>query len=242
LISYGFLAPPAVFILLTLAGALVALRWRRLGIAVVILSSVALYVFAMPLVASWLLSEVESGISDTTNFDAAQAIVVLGGGVRVGDDAGRPDTLKPISLERLFYAADAYRRLRLPVAVSGGRSYPAKTAEALLMRDVLERDFGVPVMWSDDQSRNTNENALYTARLLLPAGIRTVVLVTHAWHMPRALWAFERAGLKPVPWPAPRDYRGLRRIDDVLPSITALHDSFYALHELIGGAYYRLRY
>ena len=61
-------------------------------------------------------------------------------------------------------------------------------------------------------------------------------------HLPRGLWSFERAGLKPLFWPAPRSVVRLRRIDDFLPSIAALHDSFYALHEMFGALYYRLRY
>lgn len=242
LISYGFLTPPAVFILLSLVGALVALRWRGFGIALVILSSAALYLLATPFVGSYLLQQVESGIPETADFSAAQAIVVLGAGVHFGNRAAAPDTLSPLSLERVFYAAEAYRRLHLPVAVSGGRVFPAQTAEADLMQAVLQQDFGTPVAWKDDQSRTTNENAIDTARLLRPERIATVVIVTHAWHMPRALWSFRQVGLIPLPWPMPRDYVRLHRIDDVLPSVGALHDSYYALHEMIGGAYYRLRY
>ena len=242
LISYGFLTPPAVLILLSVAGALLALRWRRIGVAIVILSSMALYGFATPFVASWLLHGIENRIPDNVDLNTAQAIVVLGAGVHLGDGASAPDTLGPLSLERVVYAAEAYRRLQLPVAISGGRVYPARTAEATLMQAALERNFGVPVAWSDDQSRTTYENALYAARLFSRERIATVVLVTHAWHLPRALWAFERAGLHALPWPVPRDFVRLRRIDDVLPSIAALHDSAYALHEMIGGLYYRLRY
>jgi len=242
LISYGFLTPPAVFILLSLVGALLALRWRGFGIAVAVLSSAALYLLAMPVVGSFLLQQVETGIPEAADLASAQAIVVLGGGVHVGDGAAAPDTLAPLSLERVFYAAEAYRNLHLPVAVSGGRVFPPQSAEADLMQAALQQDFGVPVTWRDDQSRTTYENAVYTARLLTPERIATVVVVTHAWHMPRALWAFGRAGLKPLPWPAPRDFARLRRIDDVLPSIAALHDSFSALHEMIGNVYYRLRY
>ena len=62
LISYGFLTPPAVLVLLSLVGALMAVRWRRIGIALAILSSIALYILATPLAASWLLHEVESAI------------------------------------------------------------------------------------------------------------------------------------------------------------------------------------
>ena len=242
LISYGFMTPPAVLILLSLVGALLALRWRRFGLAIVIVSSMALYAVATRFVASWLLHDIESGIPDSADLSTAQAIVVLGGGVHVGDGEAAPDTLSPLSLERVVYAAEAYRRLHLPVAVSGGRIFPARTAEAALMRAALERDFDVPVALSDDQSRTTYENALYAARLLIPDHITSVVVVTHAWHLPRALWAFERTGLHALPWPVPRDVVHLQRIDDLLPSIAALHESSYALHEMMGALYYRLRY
>ena len=242
LISYGFLTPPAVLVLLSLVGMLLVLRWRRFGIALTILSSIALYSLATPLVGSWLLHEAENGIPANPELSGAQAIVVLGGGVHLGDGAETPDTLSSLSLERVVYAAEAYRRLHLPVAVSGGSVFPAQTAEAALMRTAFSRDFAVPVAWSDDQSRTTYENALYTARLLSPERIATVIVVTHAWHLPRALWAFEHVGLRALPWPVPRDFVRLKRIDDLLPSIAALHDSAYALHEIIGLFYYRLRY
>src|SRR3954447_2620470 len=242
LISYGFLTPPAVFITLCLVGGLLAVLWRGFGIALVILSAAGLYATAMPVVASYLLQQVETGIPDSADLTTAQAIVVLGAGIHFGDGAAAPDTLGPQSLERVVYAAEAYRRLHLPVAVSGGRVLGSQTPEAALMRAALERDFAVPVAWSDDRSRTTYENAVYTAQLLNAERITSVVIVTHAWHMPRTLWAFERVGLKPLSGPAPRSFVRLRRIDDFLPSIAALHDSSFALHEMIGGAYYRLRY
>ena len=63
-------------------------------------------------------------------------------------------------------AAHAYRKLGLPVAVTGGQIKGAHTAEGTLMKAVLEGDFGVPVTWVEKQSRTTFENALYTKRLL----------------------------------------------------------------------------
>jgi uncharacterized SAM-binding protein YcdF (DUF218 family) len=230
-----------VLITLCLVGGLLALLWRGFGIALVILSAAALYAAAMPVVASYLVQQVETGIPESADLTTAQAIIVLGAGIHFGDGAAAPDTLGPQSLERVFYAAEAYRRLHLPVAVSGGRVLGSQTPEAALMRATLERDFSVPVRWSDDRSRTTYENAVYIAQLLNSDRITSVVIVTHAWHMPRALWAFERVGLKPLPWPVPRDFIRLRRIDDFLPSVAALHDSSFALHEMIGGAYYRLR-
>jgi uncharacterized SAM-binding protein YcdF (DUF218 family) len=242
LVSYGFLAPPTIFIVLSLAGALIALVWRRAGIAVALASGFCLYVAATPALSSYLLRQVESGLPLTADLGAAQAIIVLGGGVRPGDGGGIPDRLDGLSLERVVFGAEAHRRLHLPVAVSGGAARGAHVSEGALMKTALEADFAVPVAWTEDRSRTTWENALFTARLLLPEKLTTVVVVSHAWHLPRALWAFERVGLKALPWPAPLTAPRLGEVADFLPSIVALHDTFYALHEMIGGMFYRLRY
>ncbi|MGE5270068.1 MAG: YdcF family protein [Thiohalocapsa sp.] len=242
LFSYGVFAPPGVFIVLSLAGALLALRWRRMGIALALASSLALYAAATPAVSSSLLRQVETGLPDRVDLGGAQAIVVLGGDVRRGDGGAIPDRLGPISLERVVAAAQAYRRLQLPVAVSGGRVGGARTTEAALLQQALDADFAVPVRWVEDRSRTTWENAVFTAALLRPAQVTTVVLVTQAWHLPRAIWSFERAGLHALPWPMPRTALHRDRAGDFLPSVVSLLNSFFALHEMIGAAYYRLRH
>jgi uncharacterized SAM-binding protein YcdF (DUF218 family) len=242
LVSNGFLAPPTVFIALSLIGALIALRWRRAGIALALASSLCLYGAAMPVLSSYLLRRLEATVPQNNDLRAAQAIVVLGGDVRPGDGAAIPDRLGPLSLERMIFAAAAYRRLHLPVAVTGGRIRGAHASEGALMKAALEGDFAVPVRWNEERSRTTWENALFTARLLQPEKITTVVVVTQAWHLPRALWSFSRAGLTALPWPAPRAAAPPLDVDDFVPSMAALRDTFYALHELIGGVYYRLRH
>jgi uncharacterized SAM-binding protein YcdF (DUF218 family) len=241
-VSYGFLAPPALFIVLCLAGTLLALAWRRVGIAVALAASLCLFAAATPALSSYLLRQAEGEIPEAVDLHAAQAIVVLGGDQRLGNGADIPDTLGPLSLERVVLAAAAFHRLRLPVVVSGGRIPGAHASSAELMKPPLDRDFAVPVVWSEDRSRTTHENAVYTAELLKGRNIGTVLLITQAWHQPRALWSFERAGLHALPWPAPRTALQIDRLDDFLPNIGALHDSFHALHELIGSVYYRLRY
>jgi uncharacterized SAM-binding protein YcdF (DUF218 family) len=240
--SFGILAPPTIFIVLGLAGALMALVWRRAGIALALASSLCLYAAATPALSSYLLRRVESALPQNADLGAAQAIVVLGGDVRSGAGADIPDRLGPLSLERVVFGAAAYRRLHLPVVVSGGTLRGAHLSVGALMKTALGEDFAVPVAWNEDRSRTTWENALLTAQLLLPEKLTTVVVVSQAWHLPRALWAFERAGLKALPWPAPRTVLHRGEVGDFLPSLTALHDTFYALHELIGGAFYRLRY
>jgi uncharacterized SAM-binding protein YcdF (DUF218 family) len=242
LVSYGFLAPPNLFIVLCLLGAVIALVWRRrAGTVVVLASSICLFAAAMPAVSSYLTLCLESQIPKGADLSGAQAIVVLAADFRSGHGA-IPDRLGLQSLERLVLTADAHHQLHLPVAVSGGRVADLQTSLAELMKAALTQYFAVPVTWSENRSRTTYENAAYTAQLLRDANIGTVVLITQARDMPRAIWSFERVGLRALPWPEPRTVLRVDRIEDFLPSTGALDDSFYAMHELIGTFYYRLYY
>ena len=240
--SLDFIVPPVGLILISAVAAWLTLWHPRLGISISIVVASLLFIAALPVVAARMLEDVEVKPTASPDFSAAQAIVVLGGGVRRGDGVKAPDTLGPWSLERLDFALHAYRQLNLRVAVTGGRPSGARTAEATLMKAVLEGDFAVPVTWVESQSRTTWENALYTKQLLQADGVTTVVLVTHAWHMRRALWSFERVGLHAIPYPAPLTYDEADRVEDYLPSMRALDASYHALHEAIGLAYYHLRY
>jgi uncharacterized SAM-binding protein YcdF (DUF218 family) len=240
LISTSFLIPPAVFVWLILVGLWLSLSRAPLGPLIALVASLCLYATSMPLVASFLLERLEQHASLSADLTRAQAIVVLGGGVRQGEP-GQKDSLDPDSLDRVMMAVAAYRRLHIPIAVTGAGRDDGES-EASLMKGMLESDFSIPVTWVEGQARTTYQNALFTRRLLQPAGIDTVVVVTQAWHAPRALWAFEHVGFHALPWPAPHQRFEIKSLDDFLPSGDALHDSYVAFHELIGAAYYRLRY
>jgi uncharacterized SAM-binding protein YcdF (DUF218 family) len=237
LVSYGFLAPPVLFITLSFIGALLALVWRRIGIAVVLISSFCLYVAATPAFSSYLLSRLQREIPEHVDFTDAGAIVVLGADVRSGNGR-KPDRIGPASLERLLLAVDAYRGLHLPIAVSGGGVPERHIAVARLMKSALEDYFGVPVRWSEEESRTTYDNALYTAQLLEREQINTVVVVTQAEDLPRALWSFKRVGMRAIPWPVPSRSWGIDGIEDFLPDAKAFQQSVHALHEMIGSLYY----
>ena len=240
LISYGFLAPPNILIILCFAGALLLLVWRRTGIAVVLVCSFSLYVAATPAFSSYLLWYFKSKIPESNDINIAQAIVVLGVDVRDGRGIVS-DRLGTQSLERLFMAAEAYHRLHLPVAVSVGRISKSQASVAGLMKIALKQYFSVPVTWSEERSQNTYENAAYTAALLRKENIRIIIVVAQARDLPRIIWSFEHVGLQALPWPASHTAQEIARVEDFLPNTRALTESFYALHELIGDLYYRAR-
>jgi uncharacterized SAM-binding protein YcdF (DUF218 family) len=164
----------------------------------------------------------------------AQALVILGGGVRRNAPEFGGETLGRITLERVRYGARLARATQLPVLVSGG-SVHGGTAEAALMKRVLQDEFNVEVRWSEDRSRDTRSNAVESAAILLPAGIRRVILVTHAAHMPRASGEFASAGFQVTPAPTviPAERFTFDHPVELLPSMSALQGSSYALYELL---------
>ena len=232
--------PPAGPLLVALAGLLLLSRRPRLGRALALVGVVGLLVLSVPMVALAL----HRAIDDTPPFDPAraadaQALVILGSGVRRHAAEYGGDTLGVRTLERVRYGARLARATGLPVLVSGG-SVAHSTPEATLMRDALEKEFGVPVRWAEARSRNTHENAVESARILHEAGVRTVVLVAHALDMPRARAEFEAAGLQVVPAPTVLAPRGGDSPLDFLPGMAGLSASYVALYEAIGETVRRL--
>ncbi|HEY9380306.1 MAG TPA: YdcF family protein, partial [Burkholderiales bacterium] len=232
--------PPTGPLLLVLFGLLL---WRRrVGRWLVWGGFITLFALASPLVAQGLLSLVD----DTPPLDyvkarTAQAIVIMGGGVRNAPEYGG-DSLGRLTLERVRYGAWVARRTGLPVMVTGGSVFGG-TSEAEVMRAALQDEFGVPVRWIEPRSRNTHQNAQLSAAELQPAGIKRIVLVAHSFDMPRAQAEFEAAGFETIL--APTGVQGEWPEDLPLalllvPNMAALHGSYYALYELLAEAVRRI--
>jgi uncharacterized SAM-binding protein YcdF (DUF218 family) len=123
----------------------------------------------------------------------------------------------------------------LPVLVTGGLLYEQRPIAAA-MAQFLERDFSTPVRWVEGRARDTHENALFSAALLLPAGVHRIILVTGSMHMARSVDEFQSAGFEVIPAPVhllTHESWSPRR---VIPEIEALERSHSALYELLGRA------
>jgi uncharacterized SAM-binding protein YcdF (DUF218 family) len=110
------------------------------------------------------------------------------------------------------------------------------------MSRALENDFLVPVRWREDRSRNTYQNAAFSGTILRQAGIPAALVVTQPWHMARALWSFDTVGYPVIPAPTPKAQTLPVSAAILLPRVPSLLDSYYALHEIIGLAWYLCRY
>jgi uncharacterized SAM-binding protein YcdF (DUF218 family) len=172
------------------------------------------------------------------------AIVILSAGRRIYAPEFGGQTADEITLERVRYGAKLARETHLPVLVSGGAPQGEALPLAELMADLLRTDYGIDAKWQESRSVNTAENAIYSAQILKGAGIGRVLLVTHAWHMKRAYAAFVANGVSVVAAPTAFYGRPAERSwsDYVEPNMRALRNSGYAIHEIIGGYWYAIRY
>lgn len=170
------------------------------------------------------------------------AIVVLGGGTYFKAPEYATDTVDKIALERLRYAARLYRQTGIPILVTGGRPQGNALSEARQMRSALSEDFRVPAKWLEEASDNTYENARNSRKILKSAGVNVIFLVTHAWHMPRARLAFERAGFTVIPAPTGFTTPSRPVALSLIPSVTGLLSGRRFLHETAGILWYRLRF
>jgi uncharacterized SAM-binding protein YcdF (DUF218 family) len=221
--------------------ALGVLLWRRrpwLGRVTCLVGFLALWILAMPVVGDALLRTLEGDPLRAEDLREAQAIVVLGGGRYLNAVEYDGDTVNQRTLARLRYAAKLQRETGLPVLVTGGAPEGWGEPEGELMRRILHDEFGVPVRWVESASADTRQNALLSAPLLKADGITRVALVTHAWHIPRAIVSFERAGLSVIPAPTGFHRSPVRPLDFLPFRYT---ESRYALHEWIGLLWHRLR-
>jgi uncharacterized SAM-binding protein YcdF (DUF218 family) len=242
------LLPPGILLLLLLLAWWLRRSKPRLAGVCFALGMGGFWLMSLPVVVQWGagLLEREPPLAReewATLAQRADAIVVLGSGRERGDVAWGSDQPTGVGLERQRYAARLAKASGLPVLTSGGLHYGTPPSEAQLMADSMREDFGVAVRWQEGQSRTTWENAQMTAQVLLPEGIKRVVVVTHAAHMPRAVWSFKKSGFEVVP--APVGFLGGSSDEPLggwMPEFKAIWRSGQLLNEAVGQVAYSLFY
>lgn len=213
----ALLLPPVPFFLLTLIGARLLLSRRGLGWLLILFSVAMMWLSACTGAArglSLLLLHPPAAMS----FDRMRelradvqakrpvAIVILGGGTEPFAPEYGVSSLRDASLERLRFGIWLSSQTGAPMAFSGGVGWAQgdSTPEARVAGRIAAEEFGRAIRWLEEDSRDTRGNAVRTMALLKPAGIRHVVVVTHGYHMDRALRAFsEAAGSDVTVEPAP---------------------------------------
>ncbi len=227
-------------------------RQRKKKVAfLLVVCLVILWTAGCPLVADRLMASLEGRyVSKAVSaYPGAGTIVVLSGGV-AGQQTGRRAVIPGRAFDRLYLGYQLYQAQKAPqVILSGGGVLWKRKSGALSESErmfALARQLGVPQkhLVIESHSRNTRENAWFSKEILRDRGWdNNVLLVTSAFHMPRARACFEKLGMTVIPCPA--DFKGdpfhLPTGLDYLPDAAALEKTTIVLKEYIGWVYYRLR-
>jgi len=229
-------------LLILLAG---LLRHRgRTPLVLGALAFLVLFGFATPAMATRLTRLAERGVATTYRPDAVyDAAIVLGGSVDGAASTASGQTELGEAVERITTALELFRAGKVrTIVLSGGNINPLPNdpPESERIAVLLER-WGVPRdrIVVEGRSRNTRENAIEAARIASERQLLSTVLVTSAWHMPRALGCFRAVGLTPDALPVDHRASGVIGLS-WLPRAEALVASTVVLRELTGRAVYRV--
>lgn len=242
-VATTLLLPPILLVLVSVVCALGLLflqRRRRLFGLVILAAGLGQLLLATPYVSASLRLSLQRDVPDRADpaSPSPGAIVVLSAdSVRTEGS----DEVGPLTLERLRAGARLARSTALPLLVTGGPAGPERPPHAILMAHVLEEEFGLPVRWIEPEAADTAGNARLSAAMLRAEGIAAAYVVTHAWHMPRAIEAFTREGFAALPAPVRRDRAPEGRFADWIPRPDHLGQSWLALREWAGRVVYALR-
>ena len=241
------LLPPGVLLILLLFGWLLA--GRLFGRILLLLTIALMYGLSTPVGVNWLATHLETVPALTPTqlqTSRADAIWVLLAGVRRHNpERGGAEWPSALSLERLDYALTLHRKTGLPIAVSGGSPTGEARPVADLAAQWLRQQAQVEPLIIDNDSRDTWENAQRSAELFSRYDIDRVLLVTHAFHMPRAMLSARAAGLNVVPAPfgfehTPPALQQAGSYRDWLPQPGNFSRSYLILHEMAGLVWYGL--
>lgn len=233
------ISPLGTSIVLGVAAITLAMfRRGRCALAVGFSGLLWLWIWSLPAVSIEFRAALEGEYPpvEFASLPACQAAVVLGGAMSPPDARHvEPDLNR--AADRVRAAAQVYHAGKAPLLVLSGGGNPTRwsLSEAEAMRTVL-REFGVPeeAMLLEGRSRDTRENARFSAELLRERGIDRVLLVTSALHMRRALRHFAYEGIEALPVSTDHEARGVSGWQRWIPDTDALDGSARAIKEWVG--------
>jgi uncharacterized SAM-binding protein YcdF (DUF218 family) len=230
---------PTLLLLGIAIGIWLSSKKQKLGKSLAVLSTALIWIFSTPAFNVWLshnvLTQYKPITAQELKAQGVQAIVVLGGGVETGQPDGIQQ-LQATALDRLRHGIELSLKTGIPIMVTGGKGWAAQAGsenEAEISSRVAREVFQFEIKWTESESRDTQENASNSKQLLTKQGISQIALVTHSWHMPRSLKAFQKVGFDVTP--APMGFVADKKIDflSLFPNGGALSSNTATFKELV---------
>ena len=219
-----------------------------LGSKKISLTGVAiLVIFSMPIISGKLIAYLESDyeLIKPSKVEPADAVVVLSGMVKTIQTKNGLDYEWGEAADRIFAGIDLFNSNKAPVLILTGGKVPWSVGvpEGEYLRDVAI-DLGVPKkdILLTENVENTDQEAKAIKKLISLDNPK-VILVTSAFHMPRAQLVFKASGISVIPFPV--DFIiGLQKLTfmDFIPSASSFAATSFFVREMIGRTYYNLKY
>ena len=235
-----------IAILLIAAFVMVLAGWRRRGLAVLGLGTLILVASAYTTLGYVLIAPLESRFVPAAEMPAwVDGIIVLGGGMDADVNTVRGGYELNRSGDRFTEAlrlAELYPEARIVITGGAGVFVTGEDPEADAGARFF-RAFGISTerLVLEDDARNTEENAVLTKALVEAQPGEVWLLVTSAFHMPRSVGLFRKAGFEVVPWPVDYFSTGNQRpaikLDQLAENLSV---TSIALREWAGLLVYRL--
>lgn len=235
---YAWLLPPGCFIIILCLG--YYYWYKSNSLKSFLISVLLIYLLSIGVVSDFLIKPLEYAYPQPpiNELKEAQAIVILGGGSFSGvpDFDGRGQ-LAGIAANRYIMGIRLYRKLHLPLILSGGMLKRSnKTRLNNLVRLLKSCGVDEKDIICDFESQNTVSNAYYTKKICDKYDFKNLVLVTAACHMPRSMAIFQREGICVIPYPS--DYRTNRSFMlstfAFTPHYSSLSNTAIAIKEYLG--------
>jgi uncharacterized SAM-binding protein YcdF (DUF218 family) len=246
-IMTAFIMPPGL-ILAVMILLLFLVPKKRFPFYLLLCLTLFFYLLSSKFISDTLIYPLENFAAEAGQKHSSEAdlIVITGAGSVLQNDVDGilKNSLNSVTLARVFEAVMIHKENGLPMLFTGGNVLKGEGAapEAEGVRTVYKRlGLSETSYILESESRNTYENAIFSAE---KTSHRDIILVSSAFHLKRAALCFEAAGFNVKELRA-LDYRiDKKKISfiDFLPSMSALQNSYTALHEYWGLLYYRLYY
>lgn len=237
----SFIYPSVIIFLLFLVGLiLLFLKKKKAGKILLVVSFLFYYFFSITPISDLLLLPLEKKYPYPTKetIEKINTIIVLSGGVK-NKDLPLPSALGDSTIFRLIEALKIYslKEEKPNIIVAGTSPIDRYSKESLFGADFLEL-YGIPKekVSFELESENTFQHAEKLKKFLKK---KEFLLITSAYHMPRSMRVFKKAGFNPVPVPTDYQIEGHYTILDFSPQPKSLRKSNIAFHEYLGILYYQ---
>lgn len=236
-IYYSFLLPPGIFIVAFVLLGFLSRKKQKGLTAISMVFAILLYAMSIDVVGDLLIHDLEYKYTPPLEYSGDVLIMLGGGGVDKSPNVGFQGHLGSDASNRLITIFSLYQKTGYPIILSGGTLFGLSDTEANIGKNIL-MSVGVPKekIFLEDKSSNTEQNAKYSAEIINANGFKKPILVTSAFHMPRAVREFEGNNMKVVPFPAGYRTTGETKVNilTLLPASNNLDKTALAIKEYIG--------